>query len=285
MLYIDENLEIYKILKSQGLNIGSLSDVNSRYEILKIGVLNLMPLKADAEFQFSSIFVNSKRNIEITWLKLDSYNAKNTSKEYMDRFYKSWKDCEFDGIIITGAPLEFVHYEDVFYWKELCELFDVVKKNKIPVFSICWGAFAMIYHFYKINKIISKEKIFGVFNFNILDNQNKLFKEINSVNMPISRHCLLNWNVIKSNRDIKILAESENGIGLAINDHNFVYSFNHIEYEKDRLKKEYLRDLTENKSISIPKNYFVNNDPNNDIIYSWKESQNILLNWANDIKL
>lgn len=253
---------------------------------LKILLLNLMPNKIETETQLSRLLGNSPLQVDLTLMHTKSHISKNTSKEHLFTFYKTFDDVKnerFDGMIITGAPVEQMDFEDVEYYPELCSIMEWSKTNVHSTFHICWGAQAGLYYHYGIKKYPVDKKIFGVFPHKVVYKRSILFRGFDDEFMvPQSRHTTLKTEEIKAVKELKILAESEETGVYAVSSRNGrqIFITGHSEYDKNTLKNEYLRDLSQGKEIDLPKNYFLKDDPKKEPLVSWRAHANLLYsNW------
>lgn len=255
---------------------------------LKILLLNLMPKKIETETQLSRLLGNSPLQVDLELIHTKSHHSKNTSAEHLFNFYKTFdavKNQTFDGMIITGAPVEHLDFEEVEYWQELCEIMQWSKTHVHSTLHICWGAQAGLYYHYGINKQPLSEKMFGIFP-HIRDyKQSILFRGFDDEFMvPHSRHTTVNRADIEAVEDLKILASSDIAGVFAIttNGGRQIFITGHPEYDADTLKNEYLRDLGEGKPIAIPVNYFPDDNPENPPKVTWRSHANLLYsNWLN----
>ncbi len=254
---------------------------------LKIAIVNLMPKKEETELQLIRMLSNTALQINIDLIRMKTHNPKNTSIKHLERFYKTFdevKDSKYDAMIVTGAPVELLQYEKIKYWSELKEIFDYAKENVFSTMFICWSAQAAIFHYYGVDCQVADEKVFGVFEFDKLQ-EDKLFKGFDDTfSLPTSRHTLVREEDLADIKDLKILASRpDTGVGIATtHDNRFVFNFGHFEYEKDTLHKEYLRDISKNRKISIPKDYYVEDDYKKGIKLRWRSVGNLFFsNWIN----
>lgn len=254
---------------------------------INIAILNLMPKKEETELQLLKILSNTALQVNIDLIMTKSYTSKNTSKTHLKHFYKSFdqiKNKKYDGLIITGAPIETLDYENIEYWDELTEILDFAKENVYSTIFICWAAQAALHYYYGINHKKADEKIFGIFNYKKLED-NKILKGFDDYfNAPQSRHTYIEKEEIEKIEDLDLLSyRKDTGVGLATTkDNRFIFNFGHWEYDKDTLNNEYLRDVKSSKKINIPKNYYVDDNPENEIILNWKTSGNLFFsNWLN----
>ena len=255
---------------------------------LKLLVLNLMPTKIETETQFSRLLGNTPLQIEMELIHAKTHTSKNVAEEHLFSFYKTFdevKDRTFDGMIITGAPVEKLDFERVDYWEELCEIMEWTKTNVHSTLHICWGAQAGLYYHYGINKVPLERKLFGVYP-HVVDYKNSiLFRGFDDVFMaPHSRHTTVPREAIEAVPELKILASSkEAGVYALKNESSSqLFVFGHSEYDPDTLNREYLRDKNAGLPIDIPKNYFPGDDDTKPPIVSWRAHANLLFcNWLN----
>ncbi len=257
---------------------------------LKILVLNLMPKKIETETQLSRLLGNSPLQVELVLMHTKSHVSKNVSAEHLFAFYKTFDDVKndtFDGMIITGAPVEKMAFEEVEYWDELCEIMEWTKTHVHSTFHICWGAQAGLYYHYGINKYPLDKKLFGVFEHTVAHKGSILFRGSDDVFMvPHSRHTTIRKEDILAVPELKLLAVSDKAgvYAIATDQGKQIFITGHSEYDADTLNKEYLRDLSEGKEIEIPENYFPDNNPKNAPLVTWRSHANLLYsNWLNYI--
>ena len=223
---------------------------------------------------------------------MSTHETKNTAAEHMQTFYRSFKDVKssgekFDGLIVTGAPIEHLEYESVSYWKELIEIFEWTQTNVHSVFGVCWGGMAMLYHFYKIKKYDLTEKAFGCFRHENIEPSSPYLRGFSDdFIIPVSRWTELRQKEVDKFKNLKtLLASTEVGPCL-IEDkkHSALYILNHFEYDSDTLKQEYDRDVEEGKKIVLPQNYYPNDDPQSNPKNRWRSHAHLLYgNWINEI--
>ena len=255
---------------------------------LKILLLNLMPKKIETETQLSRLLGNSPLQVDLELIHTKSHKSKNTSAEHLLAFYKTFddiKDQTFDGMIITGAPVELMEFEEVSYWEELCEIMEWSKTHVHSTLHICWGAQAGLYYHFGINKKTMDKKMFGIFPHKVDYKKSILFRGFDDVFMaPHSRHTTVDIDDIKKCEGLKILASSDEAGVYAIStaEGRQIFITGHSEYDADTLANEYFRDLNEGKPIEIPKNYFPEDNPQNEPIVTWRSHANLLFsNWLN----
>lgn len=255
---------------------------------LKIVIVNLMPTKIATETQLSRVLANSPLQVELTLVCMETHEAQHVPQTHMDSFYKTLdeiKNEEYDGMIITGAPIEHLPYEKVDYWEELCDLFEFSKTNVYSTMHICWGAQAGLYYHYGIDKHITKEKIFGVFEQHVVRPHNPLMRGFDEIfYAPHSRHTEVYKKDIEAVDKLRILAESREVGPHIISTENGrqIFVFGHQEYDKDTLASEYFRDVNKGLEIKVPENYFRNDDPKDEILFRWRGHASLLFsNWLN----
>ncbi len=255
---------------------------------LKILLLNLMPKKIETETQLSRLLGNTPLQIELELIKTKDHVSKNTSAEHMLAFYKTFddvKDKTFDGLIITGAPVEQMPFEEVEYWDELCTIMEWSKTHVHSTLHICWGAQAGLYYHYGIQKVPLSEKISGVYPHRVDYKRSILFRGFDDVFMvPQSRHTTVRTEDVLAVPGLKLLASSdETGVyAIATDGGRQVFITGHSEYDADTLKNEYLRDLAAGLNPIIPKNYFPDDDPQKQPLVTWRAHANLLwCNWLN----
>lgn len=255
---------------------------------LKILLLNLMPKKIETETQFARLLGNTPLQVEMEMMYTTSHKSKNTSEEHLLAFYKTFdeiKDNKYDGMIITGAPVENMEFEEVEYWDELCKIMEWSKSHVTSTFHICWGAQAGLYYHFGIQKHPLPKKCFGVYPHKVDYKRSILFRGFDDTFMaPQSRHTTVYAEEIKKVKGLKILASSKKtGVyAVSTSKGKQIFVTGHSEYDKDTLKNEYLRDKEKGLEIDIPKNYFPNDDPSKEPIVSWRAHANLLFsNWLN----
>lgn len=255
---------------------------------LKILLLNLMPKKIETETQLSRLLGNSPLQVDFEFIHTKSHKSKNTSAEHLFAFYKTFddiKDQTFDGMIITGAPVEHLEFEEVEYWDELCEIMEWTKTHVHSTFHICWGAQAGLYYHFGIKKQPLEQKMFGVFPHKVDYKRSILLRGFDDNFMvPHSRHTTINPNEVKKVKELRILSSSdEAGIyAISTKEGKQIFITGHSEYDKNTLADEYFRDLSEGKPIQIPKNYFPDDDVKKEPVVSWRSHANLLYsNWLN----
>ena len=255
---------------------------------LKILLLNLMPTKIATETQLARLLGNTPLQVEMELMHTRSHESKNTSKEHPLNFYNTFdkvKDKKYDGMIITGAPVEHLPFEEVEYWDELCQIMEWSKSHVFSTFHICWGAQAGLYYHFGIPKVQLKEKLFGVFPHKVERRSSMLMRGFDETFMvPHSRHTTVLREDVEKHKEIKILASSpEAGIyAMATAGGRQVFITGHSEYDAYTLKNEYLRDKNQGLTIHIPYNYFPGDDDTKEPIVTWRSHANLIYqNWLN----
>ena len=288
---IPENLPAYKALKNEGVMVLSEAAA-TRQDIrpLQIGLLNLMPTKIQTETQFARLIGATPLQIELTLIRMSEHHSKNTSPVHMEKFYQPVSKIlsqKFDGLIITGAPIEHLAFEEVSYWKEICKVFEWTQTNVHATFGVCWGGMAMINYSHNINKHLLDRKKFGCFwQQNLVRNSPLLRGFSDECLIPISRWTEVKQDEIDKNPHLKTLLGSSDTGPCLVEDHKHqaIYIFNHFEYDSDTLKQEYERDKSNSGEASIPKNYFTEDNPELAPSNRWRSHAHLLYgNWINEI--
>ena len=255
---------------------------------LRVALLNLMPTKIETETQFARLLSNSPLQVELTLLQTATYEAKNTSREHLLAFYETFEDVKerkFDGLVITGAPVELMEFEDVEYWDELCRVMEWSKTHVYSTLHICWGAQAALYHHYGIRKYPMDEKLFGVFPHEVEYKNSMLFRGFDDVFMaPHSRHTTIHREDVEAVPELQILASSEEAGVYVIKTEQGkqIFITGHSEYDALTLEKEYLRDKNAGLPIEVPKNYYPDDNDTRKPLVTWRSSANLLFfNWLN----
>lgn len=236
------------------------------------------------------MLANTPLQVDLQLLTMNSHESKNTDKHHLANFYKTFEEIKsqyFDGMIITGAPVESLPFEEVDYWKELTEIFEYTKTHVFSTLHICWGAQAALYYHYGINKYVLPKKLFGVFKQDLMDMKSELTRGFDDeFYTPHSRYSQIHREDIFKIHDLAILAESEETgpYIIASEDKRRIFVQGHMEYDRDTLKREYERDIKKGLKIDVPKNYFKENNPDKNIVVKWSGHANLFFaNWLNYI--
>ncbi len=286
---IPENLPANSILLEE--NIFCMTEkraLSQDIRPLKIAILNIMPTKIVTETQLARVLGNTPLQVEIDFLQTSSYKSKNTSENHLNEFYKTFdeiKNNKYDGLIITGAPVELLEFEDVNYWDELKEIMEWSKTNVTSTMHICWAAMAGLYYHYGIPKYNLPKKLFGVYKHTVDRKTTMLVRGFDDeFYAPHSRHSYVRREDIDASPDLLIIASSEEaGVYIvASSDKKQIFVTGHSEYDADTLSKEYFRDADGGLDIDVPKNYFPDDNPSNEPIVTWRSHANLLFsNWLN----
>lgn len=288
-LNLPDKLPAIDLLKSESIFVMDSGRASSQdIRPLKIVILNLMPLKITTETDLVRLLSNTPLQLEVEFMKLKSHTSKNTPIEHMKAFYKSFhalKHMKFDGMIVTGAPVELLDYTDVTYWDEITQIFDWARTHVTSTLYICWAAQAALYHFYKIPKYTLDCKIFGVFEHNILKPSEQIFRGFDETFfVPHSRHTEVRASDIGANPELTILSDSaDSGIYMVMSrSGREFYLTGHSEYSPLTLDIEYKRDLKKGMDIKKPLNYYRNDDPSQSPVVNWRAHAHLLFsNWLN----
>lgn len=288
-LTIPHNLPAVDILKKESIFV--MDDLRAKTQDirpLRVVLLNLMPVKITTETDFVRLLSNSPLQVEVDFLKMKSHVSKNTSAEHLDLFYKDFEEIAgdyYDGMIITGAPVELLPFEEVTYWQELTTIFDWAARHVTSTLYICWAAQAGLYHFHGIPKYPLDAKMFGVFPHSLNEPTVPLFRGFDDrFYVPHSRHTEVRRADIEQVPELTILSESEeSGVYIAMSrGGREFYITGHSEYSADTLHNEYTRDLEKGLPIDVPKNYYRGNDPKNPICVCWRGHAHLMFkNWLN----
>ncbi|QQT26058.1 MULTISPECIES: homoserine O-succinyltransferase [Sphingobacterium] len=286
---IPNNLPAIELLKKE--NIFVMSDLRANTQDIRpmrVLILNLMPLKISTETDFVRLLSNNPLQVEVEFLRLDSHTSKNTPEEHLELFYKGFgeiKENFYDGMIITGAPVEMMKFEDVNYWEEVTMIFDWARKHVTSSLYICWASQAALYHFYGVEKVPLDDKLFGVFKHTATEKTHPLFRGFDDeFFIPHSRHTTILKNDLEDKEEVSILSESA-GAGIAIASSRGgreFYLTGHSEYAPLTLHEEYVRDVEKGLPIEVPQNYYTDNNPANPPLVRWTSHANLLFNnWLN----
>jgi len=286
---IQHSRAAYDILEGEGVMVMAEDAAERQYvRPIQIALVKRMPKRVQTETQFARVIGAGPLQIELTLIRMTDHETRNTSAEHIEAFYQTFaeaKSRKFDGLVITGAPIEHLPFEDVSYWPELTEVFEWTKTNVHSTFAVCWGAQAMLQHFYKVPKHPLDTKLFGCFEHRVLEPTSPFLRGFSDGFLaPASR-----WTEVHAEdlpKELTILAISdESGICLVRDEaRNALYMFNHLEYDSDTLKQEFDRDVAANAPILMPINYFPGNDTSKAPQNRWRSHGHLLYgNWINEI--
>ena len=281
---VPTGLPALKAVKNEGIPVEELK--SSTGNTLHIALLNLMPMKETTEADFIRILSSTEAEVELTLMKLDTHIPKHASPQHMQQYYQGFGELRhrhFDGLIITGAPIEKIEFEEVTYWPELCEIFEWAKSNVTSTLFVCWAAQAGLYHKFGIQKYLLPKKMFGVFPHHLLRNDVKLFEGFRSTHyVPHSRHTDIHREAIVAEERIELLSESsESGVYIVQErDTRNFFITGHSEYALCTLDEEYKRDQSKGLPIEAPRNYYPNDDPSQPPKALWQnDAQKLFGNW------
>ena len=288
---IPNDLPARLTLEKEGVMLMT-EDTAHRQDIraLRIGLLNLMPNKIRTETQFARLIGATPLQVELSLIKITNHKSKNTPNDHMITFYRDWEKVrkeKFDGLIITGAPIELLEFEDVTYWDELQKIYDWTQTHVQSTFNICWGAQAALYHFHRVPKHALAQKAFGIYRHKNLSPASPYLRGFSDdFSMPVSRWTENLKSELPMGKGLEVLMESEEA-GLcfvADNPHRQLYMFNHIEYDTNSLGEEYHRDIEAGKTINLPANYFPGGITTAQPENRWRSHAHLLFgNWINEV--
>lgn len=286
---VQNDLPVKEILESENIFVmDELRAMQQDIRPLKVGLLNLMPLKEDTELQILRSLSNTPLQVDVIFVNVASHESKNTSTSHLNKFYvpfKAIKKQRFDGFIITGAPVEQMPFEDVDYWEELKEIMEWTKSHVTSTVHLCWGAQAGLYYHYGIDKVQLDEKLFGVFEHCVKNRRTPLIRGFDDVFLaPHSRHTTVPTEWIEAEERLTVLAESEEaGVFLAMAEEGKqIFVMGHPEYDRVTLHNEYMRDKNKGLDIAVPKNYYKDDDCENKPLLTWRShANNFYTNWLN----
>ena len=286
---VQNDLPVKEILEQENIFVmDEHRAVHQDIRPIRIGLLNLMPLKEDTELQILRSLSNTPLQVDVVFVNVSSHVSKNTSTSHLNKFYLPFtdiKDQKFDGFIITGAPVEQIPFEEVDYWEELTEIMEWTKTHVTSTLHLCWGAQAALYYHYGINKEPLEEKLFGVFWHKVLNRKIPLVRGFDDVFLaPHSRHTDVPVEKLRADDRITILAESEKaGVFLSMAEEGRqIFVMGHPEYDRITLDGEYKRDLSKGLPIKMPENYYPGNNPENKPLLTWRaHGNNLYTNWLN----
>lgn len=290
---LPENLPAYDVLSREGVMVMT-PDRAAHQDIrpLRIGLLNLMPKKIQTENQFARLIGATPLQIDFHLIRMSEHQTKNTAAEHMATFYRPFREVadsgeKFDGLIITGAPIEHLPFEEVTYWSELCEVMDWTQSHVQSTFGVCWGGMAMIYHFHGVQKHMLQAKAFGCFpQSNLAPTSPYLRGFSDEFVIPVSRWTEMKQAEVDAAPGLRTLLGSPDTGPCLIEDagHRALYIFNHFEYDNETLKQEYDRDVAAGTPINVPINYYPEDDPARKPLNRWRSHAHLLYgNWVNEI--
>ncbi|TYB89399.1 homoserine O-succinyltransferase [Oceaniovalibus sp. ACAM 378] len=288
---LPSDLPAFTVLRKEGVMVMDETEAD-RQDIrpLKIGLLNLMPKKIQTENQFARLIGATPLQIDLHLIRMSEHQTKNTAAEHMETFYRPFQDVrdeKFDGLIITGAPIEHLPFTEVTYWDELKQVMDWTQTNVQSTFGVCWGGMAMINHFHGVDKHMLPAKTFGCYRQrNLAPNSPLLNGFSDECVIPVSRWTEMKQAEIDAAPGLTTLLGSEDSGPCLVEDpdHRALYIFNHFEYDSDTLKQEYDRDVAQDVPINVPKNYYPGDDPTQKPLNRWRSHAHLLYgNWINRI--
>lgn len=290
---LNENLPAYRILSDEGVMVMSPGRAATQdIRPLRIGLLNLMPHKIQTENQFARLIGATPLQIDFQLIRMSDHESRNTAADHMESFYRPFREVEatgekFDGLIITGAPIEHLSFGDVTYWDELRRVFDWTQTHVHSTFGVCWGGMAMAWHFHGLEKHMLDHKAFGCFRHRNLSPASPYLRGFSDdVLVPVSRWTEIRQEDIDARPALTTLLASDEVGPCLIEDpgHRALYIFNHLEYDSTTLKNEYDRDVKSGKPINVPCNYYPEDDPTRPPANRWRSHAHLLYgNWINEI--
>lgn len=288
-LKIDSDLPAKTALENENIFVMTSERAKTQdIRPLKIAIVNLMPTKETTEVQLLRLLANTPLQVEISLVNMAGHVSKHTGKEHLDRFYISSSEVlqrKFDGMIITGAPVEQLAFEQVDYWQDLCKIMDYAKKNVFCTLYICWGAMAGLYHLYGIDKQLMDSKLSGIYKSKVLTPKDPLLRGFDDFfPVPTSRYTTIRTQDVKANKSLELLASSD-VTGATIvksKDNRSIFMTGHLEYDRDTLAKEYDRDKKKGLNPALPENYFTADNPESSPVSTWRSSAHLFYsNWLN----
>lgn len=290
---LPHDLPAFDVLSREGVMVmGEEQASHQDIRPLKIGLLNLMPKKIATETQFARLIGATPLQLELSLIRMSEHETKTTSAEHMESFYRPFRevrDEKFDGLIITGAPIEHLPFEDVTYWEELVEVMNWTQTNVHSTFGVCWGGMAMINHFHGVKKHILDHKAFGCFRQKNLDPASPYLRGFSDeCVIPVSRWTEMKQDEIDAADGLRTLLGSDEVGPCLVEDtkHRALYIFNHFEYDSGTLKEEYDRDIANGTAINVPMNYYPGDDPSRPPQNRWRSHAHLLYgNWISEIYL
>lgn len=286
---VQNDLPVKEILERENIFVMDETRAMSQdIRPLKVGFLNLMPLKEDTELQILRSLSNTPLQVDVVFVNVSSHESKNTPTSHLNKFYVPFQEIRkqrFDGFIITGAPVEQMPFEEVDYWEELKEIMEWTKTHVTSTVHLCWGAQAGLYYHFGINKVQLEKKVFGVFEHRVQNRKTPLVRGFDDVFLaPHSRHTTVPTEWIKQEKRLTVLAESDEvGVFLAMAEEGKqIYVMGHPEYDRVTLHNEYMRDKKKGLEIEVPKNYYPEDNPENKPLLTWRShANNLYTNWIN----
>ncbi|MGD9295126.1 MAG: homoserine O-succinyltransferase [Roseobacter sp.] len=288
---IPADLPAYDVLKREGVSVMD-PDQAARQDIrpLRIGLLNLMPKKIQTENQFARLIGATPLQIELSLIRMSEHQTKNTAAEHMESFYRPFQEVKqekFDGLIITGAPIEHLDFKAVTYWDELCDVMDWTQTNVHSTFGVCWGGMAMINYFHGVDKHLLNAKAFGCYRHKNLAPASPYLRGFSDdCVIPVSRWTEMRQDEIDAVDGLTTLLGSDEVGPCLVEDpaHRALYIFNHFEYDRDTLKQEYDRDVASGTPINVPLNYYPDDDPSRTPLNRWRSHAHLLYgNWLTEV--
>ncbi|WP_375262598.1 homoserine O-succinyltransferase [Palleronia sp.] len=284
-------LPAFDVLSREGIQVmAEAAAMRQDIRPLRIGLLNLMPKKIQTENQFARLIGAGPLQIDFQLIRMTEHQTKNTAAEHMEAFYRPFqevKDEKFDGLIITGAPIEHLAFEDVTYWDELSEVMNWTQTHVHSTFGVCWGGMAMIHHFHGVPKHLLQAKLFGCYRHRNLDPASPYLRGFSDdCVMPVSRWTEMRQEDIDRAYGLRTLLTSDDAGPALVEDpaHRALYIFNHFEYDDDTLKQEFDRDIAAGVTIGVPCNYYPSDDPSRRPLNRWRSHAHLLYgNWINEI--
>lgn len=278
-------------LEGEGLVVMSESDaIRQDIRPLKVALLNLMPRKETTETQIARLIGSTPLQVELTLVTTASYTPTNVSEDHMRDFYRPWDSVskeKFDAFIVTGAPIEKLPFEDVYYWDELTEIFDWTQTHVTQTLNLCWAAQAALNYFYDVPKYLLEDKLFGVYSHKVRKPNSSLLRGFNQTfPVPVSRHTEVRLEDIAHIEGVNVLAESDQAGLCMLEDkkHRYIHMFNHLEYDARTLGDEYLRDKDQGLPIEVPANYYPDDDPTREPVNRWRAHGHLFIsNWINHV--
>ena len=290
---LPSDLPAFDVLSREGVMVmGAQTADRQDIRPLRIGLLNLMPKKIQTETQFARLIGATPIQIEFSLIRMSEHETKNTAPAHMEAFYRPFDEVratgeKFDGLIITGAPIEHLPFQDVTYWDELCQIFDWTQTHVHSTFGVCWGGMAMINYFHGIKKHVIDHKLFGCFPHRAVTPTSPYLRGFSDQCLiPVSRWTEIHQDEVDATEGLSTLLASEELGPCLVQDtcHRALYIFNHFEYDSDTLKQEYDRDVAAGTPINVPYNYYPDDDPSQPPMNRWRSHAHLLYgNWINEI--